>query len=151
VEHPVTEQVTGIDLVREQINIASGKKIKIKKVKAEGHSIECRINAEDPANHFSPSPGKITEFHQPGGFGVRVDTHAYAGYIIPQYYDSMVAKLITTADTRKEAIARMYRALDEFVIEGVQTTIPFHKKVMHHEKFIEGNFDTGFIDRSGLA
>ena len=151
VEHPVTEQVTGIDIIREQINIAANKKLKIKKVRSEGHAIECRINAEDPNNHFSPSPGRITSFHQPGGFGVRVDTHAYAGYVIPQYYDSMVAKLIVTAENRTEAITRMYRALDEFVIEGVQTTLPFHKKVMHHEKFIEGNFDTGFIDRSGLG
>jgi acetyl-CoA carboxylase biotin carboxylase subunit len=151
VEHPVTEQVTGVDIVREQINIAAGKKLKLKKSKPEGHAIECRINAEDPARHFSPSPGKITEFHQPGGLGVRVDTHAYAGYIIPQYYDSMVAKLIVKADTRDGAIARMYRSLDEFVIEGVQTTIPFHKKVMHNEKFIEGKFDTGFIERNGLA
>jgi acetyl-CoA carboxylase biotin carboxylase subunit len=151
VEHPVTEQVTGIDIIREQINIAANKKLKIKKVHPEGHAIECRINAEDPDKHFSSSPGKIIAFHQPGGLGVRVDTHAYAGYIIPQYYDSMVAKLIVNADTRTEAITRMYRALDEFVIEGVQTTLPFHKKVMHNEKFIEGNYDTGFIDRSGLG
>jgi acetyl-CoA carboxylase biotin carboxylase subunit len=151
VEHPVTEQVTGIDIIREQINIAANKKLKIKKVHPEGHAIECRINAEDPDKHFSSSPGKIIAFHQPGGLGVRVDTHAYAGYIIPQYYDSMVAKLIVNADTRTEAITRMYRALDEFVIEGVQTTLPFHKKVMHNEEFIEGNYDTGFIDRSGLG
>lgn len=151
VEHPVTEQVTGVDLIREQIMIASGEKLKVRKVKREGHSIECRINAEDPSNNFSPSPGKITTFHMPGGVGVRVDTHCYANYVIPQYYDSMIAKLIVTADDRSEAIKRMYRALDEFIIEGIQTTIPFHKKVMKHEKFIEGDFDTGFIEKYKLV
>lgn len=151
VEHPVTEQVTGVDLIREQIAIAAGMKIKTKKVKRRGHSIECRINAEDPDRNFAPSPGKINAFHVPGGLGVRVDTHAYAGYIIPPFYDSMIAKLIVTADDRGEAIKRMYRALDEFVIEGIHTTIPFHKRVMHHEKFIEGNFDTSFIEKYGLV
>jgi acetyl-CoA carboxylase biotin carboxylase subunit len=151
VEHPVTEQVTGVDLIRAQINVASGKKIKRRKIKPYLHSIECRINAEDPSRNFSPSPGRITTFHLPGGIGVRVDTHAYEGYMIPPYYDSMIAKLIVTADTREEAIARMYRALDEFVIEGVASTIPFHKKVMKNKKFIEGNFDTGFIEKEGLA
>ena len=151
VEHPVTEQVTGVDLIREQIAIAAGMKIKKRKVKASGHSIECRINAENPDKNFAPSPGKITAFHVPGGLGVRVDTHAYAGYVIPPYYDSMIAKLIVTADDREEAIKRMYRALDEFIIEGIYTTIPFHKKVMRHEKFIEGIFDTGFIEKYGLA
>ena len=151
VEHPVTEQVTGVDLIREQINAASGKKLKLKKIKPVLHSIECRINAENPDRNFSPSPGKITTFHLPGGIGVRVDTHAYEGYMIPPYYDSMIAKLIVTADTRDEAIARMYRALDEFVIEGIASTIPFHKKVMKNKKFIEGNFDTGFIEKEGLA
>ncbi len=151
VEHPVTEQVTGVDLIREQIMVAAGRKIKIRKVKREGHSIECRINAENPEKNFAPSPGRITSFHQPGGIGIRVDTHAYANYVIPQYYDSMLAKLIVTADDRNEAIKRMYRALDEFIIEGIYTTIPFHKKVMRHEKFIEGDFDTGFIEKYGLA
>ena len=147
VEHPVTEQVTGVDLIREQIMVAAGRKIKIRKVKCEGHSIECRINAENPEKNFAPSPGRITSFHQPGGIGIRVDTHAYANYVIPQYYDSMIAKLIVTADDRNQAIKRMYRALDEFIIEGIYTTIPFHKKVMHHEKFIEGDYDTGFIEK----
>jgi len=151
VEHPVTEQVTDVDLIREQIMVAAGQKIKIRKVKREGHSIECRINAENPDKNFAPSPGRITTFHMPGGFGVRVDTHCYANYVVPQYYDSMLAKLIVTADDRNEAIKRMYRALDEFIIEGVYTTIPFHKKVMHHEKFIEGDYDTGFIEKYNLA
>jgi acetyl-CoA carboxylase biotin carboxylase subunit len=151
VEHPVTEQVTGVDLVREQINIAAGKRIRVRKVRTEGHSIECRINAENPEKNFAPSPGRITTFHVPGGLGVRVDTHAYASYYIPPYYDSMIAKLIVTADNREEAIARMSRALEEFIIEGVYTTIPFHKKVMKHEKFILGEFDTSFIEKYGLA
>jgi len=151
VEHPVTEQVTGIDLIREQINAAAGKRIKFKKVRSEGHSIECRINAEDPDKNFSSSPGRITAFHVPGGMGVRVDTHSYAGYFIPPYYDSMIAKLVVTADSRDEAIAKMYRSLDEFIIEGIKTTIPFHKKVMRNAKFKEGIFDTGFIEKNGLA
>jgi acetyl-CoA carboxylase biotin carboxylase subunit len=150
VEHPVTEQVTNVDLIREQINIAAGKRIRVKTVKAIGHSIECRINAENPEKNFAPSPGKITTFHVPGGLGVRVDTHAYAGYVIPPYYDSMIAKLVVTADDRKEAITRMFRALDEFIIEGIYTTIPFHQKVMHHEKFIKGEYDTGFIEKFGI-
>ncbi len=151
VEHPVTEQVTGVDLIREQIAVASGLKLKVKKVKREGHSIECRINAENPDKNFAPSPGRITSFHMPGGIGVRVDTHAYANYYIPPYYDSMIAKLIVTADNREEAIKRMYRALDEFIIEGVFTTIPFHKKVMKHEKFIDSDYDTSFIEKYKLA
>jgi acetyl-CoA carboxylase biotin carboxylase subunit len=151
VEHPVTEQVTNVDLVREQIKIAYGRRIKVKKVRHEGHSIECRINAEDPDKNFSSSPGKITTFHIPGGMGVRVDTHAYAGYVIPPYYDSMIAKLVVTADSRDEAIAKMYRSLDEFIIEGIKSTIPFHKKVMRHPKFIAGTFDTGFIEKNGLV
>jgi acetyl-CoA carboxylase, biotin carboxylase subunit len=151
VEHPVTEQVTGVDLIREQIAVAAGERLKVKKVKREGHSIECRINAENPDKNFAPSPGKITTFHIPGGLGVRVDTHAYANYVIPPYYDSMIAKLIVTADDREEAIKRMYRALDEFIVEGIYTTIPFHKKVMRHEKFIDGDFDTSFIEKYGLA
>jgi acetyl-CoA carboxylase biotin carboxylase subunit len=151
VEHPVTEQVTGVDLIKMQIYAAAGKKIKRKKYKPYLHSIECRINAEDPSRNFSPSPGRITTFHLPGGIGVRVDTHAYEGYMIPPFYDSMIAKLVVTADTREEAIARMYRALDEFVIEGVASTIPFHKKVMKNKKFIDGKFDTGFVEKEGLA
>ncbi len=151
VEHPVTEQVTGVDLVEAQIKVAAGDKIKKRKMKPFAHSIECRINAEDPSRNFAPSPGVITTFHQPGGIGVRVDTHAYEGYLIPPYYDSMIAKLIVTADTRDEAIARMFRALDEFVIEGVASTIPFHKKVMKNKTFIAGNFDTGFVEKEGLA
>jgi len=151
VEHPVTEQVTDVDLIREQIKIADGRRIKVKKVRSEGHSIECRINAEDPDNKFAPSPGKITTFHIPGGFGVRVDTHCYSGYIIPQYYDSMIAKLIVTADNREEAIARMYRSLDEFIIEGIKTTIPFHKRMMKEEGFIKGDYDTGFLEKIGIV
>lgn len=151
VEHPVTEQVTGVDIIREQIAVASGLEIKVSHVKQEGHSIECRINAENPDRNFAPSPGRISTFHMPGGIGVRVDTHAYANYVIPPYYDSMIAKLIVTADTRLEAINRMFRALDEFIIEGVHTTIGFHKKVMKHEKFIDGDFDTSFIEKYGLA
>lgn len=151
VEHPVTEQVTGVDLIREQISVASGAKLKVRKVRREGHSIECRINAENPDKNFAPSPGRITSFHMPGGIGIRVDTHAYANYYIPPFYDSMIAKLIVTADDRDEAIKRMYRALDEFIVEGVFTTIPFHKKVMRHEKFIEGDYDTSFIEKYGLA
>lgn len=151
VEHPVTEQVTDVDLIREQIKVAAGRRIKVKKVRSEGHSIECRINAEDPDNKFTSSPGKITTFHIPGGFGVRVDTHCYAGYVIPQYYDSMIAKLIVTADNREEAIARMYRSLDEFVIEGIKTTIPFHKRMMKEEGFIAGDYDTGFLEKIGIV
>ncbi len=147
VEHPVTEMVTEIDLVLEQINVAAGKHIKVKKVKLSGHAIECRINAENPDKNFAPSPGRVTTFHVPGGLGVRVDTHVYTNYIIPPNYDSLIAKLIVKADTRLEAIKRMYRALDEFIIEGIHTTIPFHKKVMRNEKFIDGDFDTSFIDK----
>jgi acetyl-CoA carboxylase biotin carboxylase subunit len=147
VEHPVTEMVTEIDLVLEQINVAAGKHIKVKKVRLDGHAIECRINAENPDKNFAPSPGRVTTFHVPGGLGVRVDTHVYTNYIIPPNYDSLIAKLIVKADTRLEAIKRMYRALDEFIIEGIHTTIPFHKKVMRNEKFIEGDFDTSFIDK----
>jgi acetyl-CoA carboxylase biotin carboxylase subunit len=147
VEHPVTEMVTELDLIRSQINVAAGKHIKVKKVRLHGHSIECRINAENPDKNFAPSPGKITSFHVPGGPGVRVDTHVYANYMIPPNYDSLIAKLIVKADTRIEAIRRMYRALDEFIIEGIHTTISFHKRVMRNEQFIEGNYDTSFIDK----
>jgi acetyl-CoA carboxylase biotin carboxylase subunit len=151
VEHPVTEMVTNVDLIREQISVAAGLRIRVRKVKRIGHSIECRINAENPDKNFAPSPGKITTFHIPGGLGVRVDTHGYAGYIMPPYYDSMIAKLIVYADTRNEAIAKMYRSLDEFVIEGIHSTIPFHKKVMQNAVFQEGNYDTGFIEKNEIT
>lgn len=147
VEHPVTEEVTGTDLIKEQILAALGEKLKHDSFVPKGHSIECRINAEDPDHDFRPSAGLVTTFHQPGGRGVRVDTHAYAGYHIPPYYDSMIAKLIVHADTRLEAIAKMERALDEFVIEGVKTTIPFQKKVMQSDLFKSGKFDTKFIEK----
>ncbi|HAY34770.1 MAG TPA: acetyl-CoA carboxylase biotin carboxylase subunit [Ignavibacteria bacterium] len=146
VEHPVTEAITGIDLIREQIRIADRKKLSKKKIAMNGHSIECRINAEDPANNFRPSPGIITAFNQPGGIGVRVDTHCYNGYTIPPYYDSMIGKLIVHASTRTEAIKKMSRALDEFIVEGIHTTIPFHKMMMMNDNFINNDFDTGFID-----
>ncbi len=148
VEHPVTEQSLGIDLIKEQILVASGEKLTLKKSEPLFHSIECRINAEDPENNFRPSPGKIEVFHAPGGHGVRVDSHAYQGYVIPSNYDSLIAKLITTAPTRKEAIAKMYRALNEFIIEGIKTTIPFHKKMMLNKDFINGNIDTKYLERN---
>lgn len=146
VEHPVTEEVMGVDLLKMQIRIAAGEKLKKKQAKPQWHVIECRINAEDPAAGFRPSPGKITSMHFPGGFGVRVDTHAYAGYIIPPYYDSLIAKLIVKGKTREEAVIKMYHALDEFIIEGIKTTIPFHKKLMLNDKFRSGDFDTKFIE-----
>jgi len=146
VEHPVTEQVTGFDLVKEQINIAAGARVSKKKLKQTGHAIECRINAEDPYKDFRPNPGTITGFHTPGGYGVRVDSHAYVGYAIPPYYDSLIAKLIAFGSNRAEVIDRMSRALDEFVVEGVATTIPFHAKVMKDERFRKGEFDTHFLD-----
>ncbi|OAO82733.1 Biotin carboxylase of acetyl-CoA carboxylase [Anoxybacillus flavithermus] len=148
VEHPVTEMVTGVDLIKEQIRIASGEKLTLKQedVTFNGWSIECRINAENPVKNFMPSAGKIQMYLPPGGFGVRVDSAAYPGYTIPPYYDSMIAKLIVHAPTREEAIARMKRALSEFVIEGVHTTIPFHLKLLEHEKFVEGNFNTKFLE-----
>ena len=146
VEHPVTEEVVDYDLIREQIKVAAGVKISGKNYTPQLHAIECRINAEDPENDFRPSPGKITNFHAPGGHGVRVDTHAYSNYMIPPFYDSMIAKLITVAQTREEAIAKMERALDEFIIEGVKTTIPFHQKLMKNEKFIKGSYTTKFME-----
>jgi acetyl-CoA carboxylase, biotin carboxylase subunit len=146
VEHPVTEEVIGVDLLKLQIQMAAGERLKKTQVKPQWHVIECRINAEDPAKGFRPSPGKITSLHFPGGFGVRVDTHIYAGYVIPPYYDSLIAKLIVKAKTREDAITKMYYALDEFIIEGIKTTIPFHKKLMLDEKFKSGNFDTKFIE-----
>jgi acetyl-CoA carboxylase biotin carboxylase subunit len=146
VEHPVTEQVTGHDLIKLQLQIAAGERLPKKKIVQRGHAMECRINAEDPAHDFRPSPGKITDFHMPGGFGVRVDTHAYAGYSVPPYYDSLTAKLIVYAQTREGAINKMAGALEEFVIEGIRTTIPFHRQVMGNEKFRSGRFDTSFLD-----
>ncbi len=147
VEHPVTEEVTGVDLLKTQISVAAGERLSKRKIKPHGHAIECRINAEDPLHDFRPSPGKITSLHIPGGFRVRVDTHAYAGYEIPSHYDSLIAKLIVHAPTRNEAINKMRQALEEFVIEGVHTTIQFHKKVMMHESFRNGKYDTGFLEK----
>ncbi len=146
VEHPITEQVIDYDLIREQIKIANGEKISGNNYFPKLCSIECRINAEDPFNDFMPNAGRILNLHLPGGHGVRVDTHVYSGYVIPPYYDSMIAKLITTAQTREEAITKMQRALDEFLIEGVKTTIPFHQKVMRHPKFLSGKYTTKFMD-----
>jgi len=148
VEHPVTEESLGIDLIKEQIMVASGEKLSLNESEPLFHSIECRINAEDPEHNFRPSPGKIEVFHAPGGHGIRTDSHAYQGYVIPSNYDSLVAKLITRAKTRDEAIAKMYRALDEFVIEGIKTTIPFHKKMMLNKDFIAGNIDTKYLERN---
>ncbi len=146
VEHPITEQVIDFDLIQEQILVASGVPISGKNYTPKLHSIECRINAEDPYNDFRPSPGKITTLHSPGGHGVRLDTHVYAGYTIPPNYDSMIAKLITTAQTREEAINKMKRALDEFVIEGIKTTIPFHRQLMEHPDYLAGNYTTKFME-----
>lgn len=146
VEHCVTEEVINFDLIKEQIKIAMGEKVSGKDYYPQMHAIECRINAEDPFNDFRPSPGKITTLHQPGGHGVRVDSHVYAGYVIPPYYDSMIGKLITVARTRQEAIDTMYRALSEYVIEGVNTTIPFHLRLMQDERFRSGDFNTKFMD-----
>lgn len=146
VEHCVTEEVVGFDLIREQIKVAAGHKISGKNYEPQLHAIECRINAEDPVNGFRPSPGKILNFHAPGGHGIRLDTHVYSGYAIPPNYDSMIAKLIAVAQTREEAIAKMKRALDEFIIEGVKTTIPFHLKLMENETFITGGVTTKFLE-----
>ncbi|GMV78404.1 MAG: acetyl-CoA carboxylase biotin carboxylase subunit [Chitinophagaceae bacterium] len=146
VEHCVTEEVINFDLIKEQIKIAAGEKISGKNYEPGMHAIECRINAEDPYNDFRPSPGKITTLHTPGGHGVRVDSHVYAGYVIPPYYDSMIGKLITIARTREEAIDTMYRALSEYVIEGIKTTIPFHLQLMQNEDFRKGNFTTKFLE-----
>jgi len=146
VEHCVTEEVINYDLIKEQIKIAAGEKISGRNYYPEMHAIECRINAEDPYNDFRPSPGKITALNQPGGHGVRVDSHCYSGYTIPPYYDSMIGKLITMAQTRDEAIDTMYRALSEYVIEGIKTTIPFHLQLMQNEEFRKGNFTTKFLE-----
>ena len=146
VEHCVTEEVINFDLIKEQLKIAMGERISGKDYIPQGHAIECRINAEDPYNDFRPSPGKISVLHTPGGHGVRVDSHVYAGYVIPPYYDSMIGKLITIARTRDEAIGTMYRALSEYVIEGVKTTIPFHLQLMQDERFRSGDFNTKFLE-----
>jgi acetyl-CoA carboxylase, biotin carboxylase subunit len=146
VEHPITEEVINYDLIREQILVAAGVPISGKNYYPQLHAIECRINAEDPFKNFTPSPGKITTLHTPGGHGIRVDSHVYSGYTIPPNYDSMVGKLITVAQTREEAIAKMHRALSEYVIEGVKTTIPFHLKLMQNEDFKAGNYTTKFLE-----
>ena len=150
VEHPVTEEVINYDLICEQIKVAAGIKISGKNYIPVLHAIECRINAEDSENNFMPCPGLITNVYKPGGHGIRVDTHVYTGYTIPPYYDSMIAKLITVAQTREEAIAKMKRALSEFVIEGIKTTIPFHKKLMNNEKFKIGDYTTKFMEENDL-
>jgi len=146
VEHTITEEVINYDLVKEQIKLAAGEPISGRNYYPKMHSIQCRINAEDPFKGFTPCPGKITAYHSPGGHGVRVDTHAYAGYVIPPHYDSMISKLITVAQTREEAITKMQRALDEYIIEGIKTTIPFHQRLMRDEKFRSGNFNTKFLE-----
>ncbi|HLQ98009.1 MAG TPA: acetyl-CoA carboxylase biotin carboxylase subunit [Candidatus Dormibacteraeota bacterium] len=152
VEHPITEMVTGIDLIKEQINIANQKKLSIKQedVMLEGWAIECRINAENPFKDFLPSPGTIKMYLPPGGLGVRIDSAAYPSYTIPPFYDSMIAKLITYGKTREEAIDRMKRSLDEFIIEGIHTTIPFHSQIMDHEVFVEGDFNTNFLEENPI-
>ncbi|MBU4418539.1 MAG: acetyl-CoA carboxylase biotin carboxylase subunit, partial [Candidatus Omnitrophica bacterium] len=148
VEHPITEMITGVDLVKAQIRVAAGEKLKLaqKDITCNGHAIECRINAEDPDNNFMPSPGKVTMYHPSGGFGVRVDSHLYTGYSVPPYYDSLIAKLIVHADDRRQAIARMRRALGEFIVEGIKTTIPFHLRVLDNPDFQKGEYSTKFIE-----
>ena len=148
VEHGITEMISNIDIVREQINIAAGNKLSVRQddVKLYGHAIECRINAEDPDRNFLPAPGKIDGYITPGGYGVRVDSHVYSGYKIPPYYDSLISKVMTWAPTREEARRRMYRALKEYVITGVKTTLPFYQELIEDEVFIGGNFDTGFMN-----
>ena len=146
VEHTITEEVINFDLIKEQIKIAYGEKISGQNYEPKLHAIQCRINAEDPFNDFRPCPGVITTYHQPGGHGVRVDTHVYAGYSIPPNYDSMISKLITVAQTREEALTKMRRALSEYVIEGVKTTIPFHQQLLEDEKFKAGDFTTKFLE-----
>jgi acetyl-CoA carboxylase biotin carboxylase subunit len=146
VEHTITEEVINFDLVKEQIKLAAGYKMSGKNYEPKMHSIQCRINAEDPFNGFRPSPGKITTYHEPGGHGVRIDTHVYANYVIPPHYDSMISKLIVVAQTREEAIKKMERALDEYIIEGIKSTIPFHQQLLKDEKFREGDFTTKFME-----
>ncbi len=149
VEHPVTEEVTNIDLIKEMITIAAGEKLSFnqKDVKIEGHAIECRINAEDPARNFTPNPGKVDLFIPAGGIGVRIDSHVYSGYTIPPYYDSMIAKLIVKGKDRRQALIRCRRALEEFTVEGIKTTIPFTQQVIAKKDFAQGKYDTGFIER----
>ncbi len=147
VEHPITEAITGLDFIREQIRIANDEKLQKKKLKFEGHSIECRINAENPQKNFMPSTGLITTFHAPGGYRVRLDSHCYSGYTIPKHYDSLIGKLIVQGENRDIAIRRMLRALEEFIIEGIHTTIPFHIKILKDKRFLENNYDTNYIDK----
>jgi acetyl-CoA carboxylase biotin carboxylase subunit len=151
VEHPVTEMAYDVDLIRQQIKVAAGEKVDTKPQKPVGHSIEFRINAEDPYNDFRPSPGKITSLHYPGGFGVRIDSHIYQSYSIPPYYDSLIAKLIVWGKNREHAIARGKRALEEFTVEGLKTTIPFHLKVLEDKRFLSGEFDTSFLEKFELT
>jgi acetyl-CoA carboxylase biotin carboxylase subunit len=152
VEHPVTEMVYNCDLVKTQILAAAGEPLNYKQgdIKIQGHAIECRINAENWERNFMPNPGEIDTVHVPGGPGIRVDTHIYSGYKIPPYYDSLVAKLIAYGGDRTESLQRLRRTLDEFVVEGVTTTIPFHRKLIEHKDFIKGKFDTGFLERTNL-
>jgi acetyl-CoA carboxylase biotin carboxylase subunit len=150
VEHPVTEMLTGVDLVKEQIRVAAGQPLSVTGLPPlRGHVIECRINAEDPSRNFQPSPGRIEVFHPPGGPGVRLDTHVYAGYTVPPFYDSLLAKLIVQGRDRQEALRRMHVALDGFIIEGVTTTAPFLKRVMENPRFQSGDVDTKFLEREG--
>ena len=146
VEHPVTEMVNGVDLIRQQILVAGGEKIETMPKEPIGHAMEFRINAEDPEKGFRPNPGKIESLHFPGGFGIRVDSHVYQSYVIPPYYDSLLAKLIVWGNNRKIVIKRAKRALEEFTVEGIKTTIPFHLEVLENEQFVSGNFDTSFLD-----
>ena len=148
VEHPVTEMLTGVDLVKEQIRVAAGEPLSVRELPTlRGHVIECRVNAEDPARNFQPSPGRIEVFHPPGGPGVRIDTHVYTGYTVPPFYDSLIAKLICQGRDRDEALVRMHMALESFIVEGVTTTIPFLGRVMANKKFQEGAVDTKFLER----
>jgi acetyl-CoA carboxylase biotin carboxylase subunit len=149
VEHTITEESYGCDLVKEQIRIASGEHLSkhIARAEPRSHAIQCRINAEDPANNFQPSPGRINFYYAPGGRGVRIDSHAYTGYIVPSYYDSMIGKIITVGATRDSAINRMRRALDEYYVTGIKTTVPFHAAIMRSGEFREGKYDTGFVER----
>ncbi|MEM9022682.1 MAG: acetyl-CoA carboxylase biotin carboxylase subunit, partial [Bacteroidota bacterium] len=146
VEHTITEEVINFDLIKEQIKIAAGLKMSGRNYEPQLHAIQCRINAEDPLNDFRPQPGKVTDYHEPGGHGIRIDTHVYSGYTIPPNYDSMIAKLITVAQTREEAIRKMDRALSEYIVEGIKTTIPLHQKLMQHEGFQKGVYTTKFME-----
>ncbi|MAI23249.1 MAG: acetyl-CoA carboxylase biotin carboxylase subunit [Crocinitomicaceae bacterium] len=150
VEHTITEEVVNYDLIKEQIKLAAGENISGKNYYPQMHAIQCRINAEDPDRNFAPCPGRITDYHAPGGHGVRLDTHVYSGYQIPPFYDSMISKLIVVAQTREEAILKMQRALDEYVIEGVKTTIPFHQRLMRHDRFKSGDFTTKFMEEEDV-